>query len=338
MILLSVCLLLTLLRQNIFSLLLKREWRKKKEVEAILSSTEEPTFENTFVALDRAGELLGKVSSVFFGLASANTSPEMQAIQMEISPKLAAHGDEISLDPRLYEKLKIVYDNRDNFNLTDEELFLLENQYMALVRNGAGLSDEDKEKLKEFNQEISVIRVKLSNNVLAETNNYKLELSKEEDLAGLPESVIDQAAATAKESGLDGKWVFTTQKPSMLPFLQYSQNRKLRAKLYSAYINRANNNNDFDNKELLAKLFELRAEKANLLGYETHSHLVLEPRMAKEPANVYEFIDEVWEKALPVPKSDRGQMQEIINREGGDFKLASSDWWYYAEKLQKREI
>lgn len=309
----------------------------KKEVEAILSSTDEPTFENTFEALDRAGELLGKVSSVFFGLASANTSPELQSIQMEISPKLAAHGDEISLDPRLYEKLKIVYDNRDSFKLTDEQLFLLENQYMGLVRNGAGLSDEDKTRLKEFNQEISILRVKLSNNVLAETNNFKLELSREEDLAGLPESVRDQAAATAKESGLEGKWVFTTQKPSMLPFLQYSQNRKLRAKLYSAYLNRANNNNDFDNKELLAKLFELRAEKAKLLGYETHSHLVLEPRMAKEPANVYEFIDEVWEKALPVAKRDRGQMQEIINREGGDFKLASSDWWYYAEKLRKEK-
>jgi len=309
----------------------------KNNVEAILSSTEEPTFENVFEALDRSGELLGKVSSVFFGLASANTSPELQAIQMEISPKLAAHGDEISLDPRLYEKLKAVYDNRESFNLTDEQMFLLENQYMGLVRNGAGLSDEDKTKLKELNQEISVIRVKLSNNVLAETNNYKLEISKEEDLAGLPESVIDQAAATAKESGLEGEFVFTTQKPSMIPFLQYSENRELRAKLYSAYLNRANNDNDFDNKELLAKLFELRAEKAELLGYKTHSHLVLEPRMAKEPANVYEFIDRVWEKALPVAKSERDQMQEIIDREGGNFKLASSDWWYYAEKLRKEK-
>jgi peptidyl-dipeptidase Dcp len=309
----------------------------KKSVEAILANTDEPTFENTFVALDEAGDLLGRVSSVFFGLSSANTSPEIQAIQMEISPKLAAHGDEISLDPRLYQKLKVLYDNRESFGLNDEQLFLLENQYMGLVRNGAGLSDEDKETLKKFNQEISIIRVKLSNNVLAETNGFKLELSKEEDLSGLPESVVAQAAATARENDLEDKWVFTTQKPSMIPFLQSSDNRKLRAKLYSAYTNRANNDNDFDNKVLLAQLFELRADKAALLGYDTHSHLVLEPRMAKEPANVYSFIDQVWEKAVPVAKNERKQMQAIIDREGGDFKLASSDWWYYSEKLRKEK-
>lgn len=310
---------------------------QKKAVEAILSSSEEPTFENTFEALDRSGDLLAKVSSVFFGLASANTTPEIQSIQMEISPKLAAHADEISLDPRMYEKLKILYEKRDDMNLTEEQMFLLENQYMGLVRNGAGLSDEDKGKLKEMNQEISVLRVKLSNNVLAETNKFKLVLSKEEDLAGLPESVIAQAAATAKDNDLEGKWVFTTQKPSMIPFLQYSDNRKLRAKLYSAYTNRANNDNDFDNKELLASLFEIRAEKAKLLGYKTHSHLRLEPRMAKEPAKVYEFIDKVWAKALPVAKKERDEMQAIIDREGGNFKLASSDWWYYAEKLRKEK-
>ncbi|MEE4117025.1 MAG: M3 family metallopeptidase [Marinilabiliaceae bacterium] len=308
----------------------------KKEVEAILSSTEEPTFENTFVALDRAGELLSKVSTVFFGLSSANTSPEIQEIQMEISPKLAAHNDEISLDPRLYEKLKALYDKRDKFNLTDEELFLLESQYMALVRNGAGLSDEDKEKLKAYNQEISILRVKLQNNVLAETNSYMLEIKNKEDLAGLPDAVIATAAETAKQKDKEG-WIFTTQKPSMIPFLQYSENRDLRKKLYNAYTSRANNDNDYDNKELLAKLFEIRAERAALLGYDTHSHLVLEPRMAKEPANVYSFIDQVWEKALPVAKNEVKMMQEIINREGGDFKLAASDWWYYSEKLRKEK-
>ncbi len=310
---------------------------QKASVEAILVSTEEPTFENTFVALDQAGDLLSKVSSVFFGMSSANTSPEIQAIQMEISPKLAAHSDEISLDPRLYKRIKAVYDNRESFDLSDEELFLLESQYMGLVRNGAGLSDEDKEKLKAFNQEISVVRVKLGNNVLAETNSFELVISDKEDLAGLPETVIATAATTAKASEKEGNWVFTTQKPSMLPFLQYSTKRDLRKKLYDGYINRANNDNDNDNKELLASLFEVRAERASLLGYETHSHLVLEPRMAKEPANVYEFIDKVWEKALPVAKNERAMMQSIIDREGGDFKLEASDWWYYAEKLRKEK-
>lgn len=309
----------------------------KANVEAILSSTEEPTFENTFVALDRAGEQLSKVSSVFSGLSSANTTPEIKAIQMEISPKLAAHSDEINLDPRLYARLKVVYDKRDSFDLSDEEMFLLESDYMGLVRNGAGLSDEDKDKLKAYNQEISIIRVKLGNNVLDETNSFQLLISDEKDLDGLSEAVVAGAAATAKERGNEGKWVFTTQKPSMIPFLQSSTNRVLRKKLYDAYINRANNNNDSDNKELLATLFEIRAERAELLGYKTHSHLVLEPRMAKEPANVYEFLDEVWDRALPVGKKESAMMQAIIDREGGDFKLEASDWWYYAEKLRKEK-
>ncbi len=295
---------------------------EKENVEVILSSTDEPTWENTIVALDVAGLDLERVSSVFFSQTSANTNPELQEIQMEISPKLAAHGDEISLDPRLFEKIKVIYGNRENFDLTDEESFILENLYMGLVRNGADLSPEKKEKLKEYNQEISVLRVKLNNNVLAETNEFKLELVNEEDLAGLSESIIATASATAKADNLEG-WVFTTQKPSMIPFLQNSENRELRAKLYNAYINRGNNDNDYDNKENLAKLFEIRAERASLLGYKTHSHLVLEPRMAKEPANVYTFIDRVWKEALPVAKSERDAMQKIIDREGSGFSSSA---------------
>ncbi|MCD4737598.1 MAG: M3 family metallopeptidase [Bacteroidales bacterium] len=309
---------------------------EKKNVEAVLSGTDEPTWENTIVPLDKTGLDLDRVISVFFSQTSVNTNPDLQAIQMEISPKLAAHGDEITLDPRLFEKVKVIYNNRDNFDLTEEEIFILENLYKGLVRNGADLSPEKKETLKELNQEISVLRVKLNNNVLAETNEFKLELSNEEDLAGLPESVIATAAEAAKANELEG-WVFTTQKPSMLPFLQYSENRELRSKLYNAYINRANNDNDYDNKENLARLFEIRAERAGLLGYETHSHLVLEPRMAKEPANVYAFLDRVWKEALPVAKNERDAMQKIIDEEGGDFKLAASDWWYYAEKLRKEK-
>ncbi len=309
---------------------------EKENVEALLSNTEEPTWENTIVPLDNAGLELERVSSVFFSQTSTNTNSELQEIQMEISPRLAAHGDDIALDPRLFEKIKVIYNNRDNFDLTDEESFILENLYMGLIRNGADLPPEKKEKLKELNQEISVLRVGLNNNVLAETNGFKLELTNEEDLTGLPESVIATAAETAKANDLEG-WVFTTQKPSMLPFLQYSENRKLRSKLYNAYINRANNNNDYDNKENMGRLFELRAERAGLLGYETHSHLVLEPRMAKEPANVYAFLNRVWEKALPVSKNERDAMQKIIDKEGAGFKLAASDWWYYAEKLRKEK-
>ncbi len=306
----------------------------KKEVEAILSNKDEPTYENTVVALDRAGELLSKVSNVFFNLTSANTSPELQKIEMEISPKLAAHSDEINLDPRLFERLKSVYENREKFNLTDEELFLLENSYKSLIRNGAALDPEKKEELKAYNQELSVLRVKFNQNVLAETNNYKLVISRKEDLAGLPEAVIEGAAETATAGGMEGQWVFTTQKPSMIPFLQYSENRKLRSKLYNAYANRANNDNDHDNKEILARIMELRADRAELLGYPNHASLVLEPRMAGNPGNVYKLLDRLWEAGLPVAKRERGEMQKIIDRENGGFKLAASDWWYYAEKLR----
>jgi len=308
-----------------------------KEVEAILANNREPSFENTIVAMDKSGLLLNKVSTVFYGLTSANTNPELQKIQMDIAPRLAAHNDEIRLNPELFKRIKSVYENKEKFKLTDEELFILENAYRELVRNGANLPPEEKEKLMELNQKISVLGVTLNNNVLAETNDYKLVISKEEDLAGLPEAVIEGAADAAKANGMEGSWIFTTQKPSMLPFLQYSENRKLRAKLYDAYTNRANNNNNYDNKESLAQLFELRAERAALLGYETHSHLVLEPRMAKEPSKVYEFLDQVWEKAIPVAESEVKQMQAIINREGGKFKLQASDWWYYAEKLRKEK-
>jgi len=310
---------------------------EKEEVEKILSNPDEPTFENTVVAMDKTGLLLEKVSSVFFGLSSANTNPELQQVQMEVSPKLSAHSDEINLDPRLFERIKSVYMNREKFNLTDEEEFILENIYLGLVRNGADLPPEQKEKLKEMNQELSVLRVKITQNVLAETNGFKMVISDEADLAGLPESVVKAAADAASARELEGKWVFTTQKPSMLPFLTYSENRNLRAKLYSGYTLRGNNENDYDNKELIAKMMEIRANRAALLGYQTHSHLVLEPRMAKEPENVYTLLDRLWSSALPAAKKDLVEMQKIADAEGADFKIASSDWWYYSEKLRKQQ-
>ncbi len=310
---------------------------EKTEVEAILSNSEEPTFENTITALDNAGKLLNKVLYVFSGLSSANTGTELQEIQMDISPKLAQHSDEINLDPRLFDRVKAVYDNKEKFGLTNEEEFILENIYKNLVRNGAALDPEDKEELKKMNQRLSVLQVEFDQNVLAETNNYILEISKEEDLAGLPEAVISAAAEAAQARGLEGEWVFTTQKPSMLPLLQYSVNPKLRERLYNAYLNRANNNNDYDNKEILADIMEIRADRANLLGYKTHSHLVLEPRMAGNPDNVYDLLNTLWNAALPAAKKDLAEMQKIADREGNGYKIKASDWWYYAEKLRKEK-
>ena len=311
---------------------------QKKEVESILENKKEPTFENTILAMDNTGKLLSRVTYTFFGLSSANTSPELQAVQMEISPRLAEHSDEISLDPRFFKRVEAVYNNRGNFDLTKEEAFLLENIYKELVRTGSALEPEKKEKLKEMNQRLSVLRVEYNQNVLAETNNYLLEISKEEDLAGLPEAVVNAAAEEAASRGMDGKWVFTTQKPSMLPFLQYSEKPKLRAKLYYAYLNRGNNNNDYDNKNVLAEMMEIRADRARLLGYETHSHLVLEPRMAKEPENVYDLLNTLWKAAMPAAKEDLVAMQKIADREEAGISIKSSDWWYYAEKLRKEKF
>lgn len=308
----------------------------RKELAAITGNTESPTFENTIEAYDAMGDLLSKVSSVFFELTGTNTNDELQAIEMEISPVLSAYSDEILLDPKLFERIKSVYDNRASFNLTDEQLFILDNMYKGFVRNGANLNTADQEKLKEINQRLSVLTVQFDQNVLAETNDFKMFV-EEKDLVGLPEAVIATAAESAAEAGQPGKWLFTTQRPSMYPFLQYSPNRELRKKLYDAYLNRGNNGNENDNNAIFAEVVKLRAEKAKLLGYKTHADLVLESRMAKTPENVYNLLDNLWEKSLVVAKKEVAEMQQIIDREGGNFKLEASDWWYYAEKLRKQK-
>ncbi len=305
----------------------------KQEVEEIINNPEEPTYENTIVALDKSGELLGKVSSVFFSQSGANTNDSLQQIQMEISPLLAAHADEISLNPKVFERIKAVYKNKDKFDLTDEELFLLENQYKGFVRNGANLPADKKEELKAINQQLSTLGVQFNQNLLAETNDFKMVLD-EKDLDGLTESVKAAGASEAKAAGLDGKYIYTIQRSSMYSFLTHSERRDLREKLYYAYTHRGDNNNDKDNKAIVEKIMKLRAERAKLLGYKTHAHLTLEPRMAGTPDKAIELLDQLWEKALVVAKQERDQMQQMIYEEGNKFKLKSWDWWYYAEKIR----
>jgi peptidyl-dipeptidase Dcp len=308
----------------------------RTEIENIANSKSEPTFQNTIETFDKAGELLTKVSSVFFSQSSANTNDSLQKVEVEVSPLLSAYRDEILLNSALFTRVKSVYDNQAKFNLTSEQKFLLENLYKSFVRNGANLNKQDQDTLKKLNQRLSVLTVKFSQNVLAETNNFKLFVNKE-DLKGLPESVIAMAAEKAKEAGQDGKWAFTTQRPSIFPFLQYSPDRSLREKLFNAYTNRGNNGNEFDNNKILAEIVRLRAERAKLLGYKTHSHFVLEPNMAKVPENVFNLLNSLWEKAIPIAKNEVVEMQKIIDKEGGKFKLEPSDWWYYAEKLRKEK-
>jgi peptidyl-dipeptidase Dcp len=304
------------------------------EIEKIVNDKQDPTFENTIETYDKSGQLLTNVSSVFFSQTSANTNDSLQKIEIEVSPKLAGFRDEIMLNPGLFRKVKSVYDNQARFNLNPEQKFLLENLYKGFVRNGANLNKKDQDTLKVLNRKLSVLTVKFNQNVLAETNGYKMYVNKE-DLTGLPESVTAAAAEASKESGQEGKWVFTTQRPSMFPFLTYSENRKLRKQIYDAYTNRGNNGNEFDNNKILAEIVKLRADRAKLLGYKTHADFALELRMAKTPENVFKLLDNLWGKAIPVAKSEVAEMQKIIDKEGGKFKLEPSDWWYYAEKLRK---
>lgn len=308
----------------------------RKDIEALVKNQAEPDFDNTIGVLDKAGELLTRVSLVFFAQASANTSDSLQDIEMEISPKLAGYNDEIRMNPGLFKRVKQVYDNQERFNLNPEQKFMLENLYKEFVRNGANLNKEDQDTLKKINQQLSVLGVKFNQNVLEETNNYKLFVGKD-GLAGLPESIVSAAGETSKAAGKEGNWAFTTQRPSIFPFLQYSENRELRSELFKAYTSRGNNGNEFDNNKVLAEIVALRAQRAKLLGYKTHSDLVLEPRMAKNPENVLSLLNNLWGKAVPVAQKEVKEMQKIIDKEGGKFNLEPSDWWYYAEKVRKEK-
>lgn len=307
------------------------------EIEAIVNQPEAPDFYNTLEAMAYSGELLDQVAAIFFGQLSANTSTEMQDLAEEISPLLSEHSDNISLNPGLFKRVKAVYDQQDKSQLSDEQEFLLENVYKDFVRSGANLPAEQQTELKDINQQLSMLTLKFDQHVLDENNAFQLVIDNEADLAGLPTSVVQMAAQQATEASEAGKWVFTLQKPSMIPFLQYADNRELRRQLYQAYLNRGNHDNELDNKKLLSDIINLRIRKAHLLGYPTYADYVLEERMAKTPDNVMKFLNQVWEAALPVAQGEVAQMQEIIDTEGGGFKLQSWDWWYYAEKLRKQK-
>jgi len=308
-----------------------------KEIDAIVNNTEAPTFENTLVAMEKTGELLNKVSRIFFHLNDADTSDTRKAIANDVTPLLSKHRNSISLNEKLFQRVKTVHEDKDKLNLNLEQKKLLEETYKAFVRSGANLKPEEKERVKKINEELSILSLKFSNNLLSETNGFKMYIEKEEDLAGLPQPVKNAAAAAAERDGQKGKWLFTPHRPSWTPFLQYSTRRDLREKLYKGYIMRGDNNNEFDNKKIIAKIAALRVKKANIMGYKTHADFRLEVNMAKIPKNVYDFLNQIWEPALKMAKNERKTMQAMIDKEGGKFKLASWDWWYYTEKLRKQK-
>ena len=307
----------------------------KKEIDAIVNNKKTATFENTIAALDRCGELLNKVASVFYGQNSACTSDEMQAVSREISPLMSQHSDDITMNAALFKRVKYVYDHQSEEKLDKEQKKLLEETYKSFVRSGANLSADKQEQLRKLNQEISMLQLTFGQNMLAETNAFQLVIDNKDDLAGLPQNLIASAAEVAKERGLDGKWVFTLHNPSVMPFLQYSDRRELRERMYKGYISRGCQGGKNDSREVVKKLVKARLEKARLMGYEDYASMALDNRMAKTPEAVYELLDQVWKPALAKAKEELADIQEEMKKDGRDFTAEGWDWRYYADRAKR---
>ena len=307
-----------------------------EEIDQIANNPEQPTFENTLVELERTGKTLSKVADVFFNLLSSNTNEQMDKIAAEVSPKLSAHSDTISLNKKLFNRVHLVYEQRNELGLSTEQMRLVEETHKGFIRSGVQLDTQSMEKLTQINQELSSLSVQFDQNLLKETNEgYSLLIDDEIQLDGLPEDFRDQAAKLAEENGHDGKWMFKPTRVSMYPFLTYSTQRDLREKLYNSYIKRGDNDNDRDNKNLAIEMADLRLERANLLGYKTHADFVLENTMAKNTGRVKNLLDQVWEPGLSRAKKEVEEMQDLIQEEGGNFELAAWDWWHYSEKIRQ---
>lgn len=311
----------------------------KAEIDSIVNNPEAPTFENTIVAYDNSGELLNRVSSVFGSVSGVASSPEVLTLAKELSPLTSKHSSEIELNEGLFKRIKAVYEKRDSLKLDAEQMRLLTETYKDFVRNGADLPADKKEELKKIDEEISALHLAFGQNLLKETDAFKLVIEKEEDLKGLSENTIAAAAKRAeKDSTLKGKWVFGLDNPSVMPFLQQSENRDLRKKILEAYLNRCNNNNEQDNKEVIKKLLDLRLKKAHLMGYENFAQFQLETRMAKTPEAVYDLLNKLWKPALASAKREADDMRAIIKEEGGNFELEAADWRFYFEKAMNKKF
>ncbi len=319
-----------------------------EEIEAIVNNSENPTFANTLEELERSGKLLTKVSNVFYNLTGSNTNPELQELQRQLSPMMSAHYDKISLNEKLFERVNEVWKQREALNLTNEQLKLLEDTRKSFVRSGALLDAAQKTEISKINSKISELTTAFGQNLLAETNGFELILDKNE-LGGLSDGIIAAAAETAEEKMNNAeteadkekykdKYVFTPHRSSMYPFLTQSTNRDLRQELYKAYVQRGDNGNETDNKKIAAEIAKLRAERAKLMGYETHAHFVLEERMLKTPEEVFDLLMKLWKPALNRAKAEVADMQKVVDAEGHDFKIAAWDWWQYSEKVRKAKF
>ena len=306
-----------------------------EEIDAIVNNPETPTFQNTILPFDKSGETLDRVSNVFFNILECNSDDELLALAEQVMPMLSKHGDAISMNPKLFERIDYVYQHRDEMGLDDQQIRVVEKYHQDFVRSGAALDDEKKAELSQINEQLSTLSLQFGNNLLKENSGYKLVIENEADLAGLPQGSIDAAAQQAKADGMEGKWVFTLSKPSLIPFLQYADNRDLRQQMYTAYYNRGDNGNEYDNKELIKQMLQLRQQKARLLGYDNHANFVLAVNMAHDAATVDKFLEDIFNPAQQLAKRELAEMQAIADKEGAGFKLQGWDWWYYAEKLRK---
>ena len=305
------------------------------EIDAITSNKDEATFENTILAYDDAGQMLAQTELVFGMLCAAETNDRMQALQEQAMPLLAAHRDKIRLDDKLFARVKEVYDRRAALELDAEQMRLLQKTYDSFVRAGALLGPEQKARLKEINGQLSLTAVKFGNNILAENNNFVLEL-KSDELDGLPAGIRDAAREKARQMGKGDKWVFTLHKPSLIPLLTYSTKRDLREKIYKAYLNRCNNGDEYDNKQLINDFIRLRTEKAHLLGYPSYAAYVVADEMAGTTDAVYGLLAQIWEPALERAKGELSEMNTLLQKDIPGATFESWDWWYYAEKLRKQ--
>lgn len=305
----------------------------KADIDAIVANTDAPTFENTIVALEQSGKNLNKVSGIFFNLQSADTNDEMDAIAEEVSPLVTECSMYISLNEALFERIKAVYEQRESLGLEPDQMRLLTETYKSFARNGANLSAEDKAVYGKYQEELSLLELQFSKNVLAATNAYTLHLTDEADLAGLPEFVKDLGASAAQEKGLDG-WVYDLSQPSYSPFMTYSSRRDLREQIYRAYNTKAVGG-EFDNLENCKRIVELRIKIANILGYETYADYALENRMAKNTATVNAFLDELLEPSVPAARKEVSQIYEYAVANGfEDSELRPWDWSYWTEKYK----
>ena len=318
-----------------------------EEIDVIVNNPEDPTFANTIEELERTGKLLSKVGRVFSNLASSNTNPKLQELQRDLSPMLSAHYDKISLNEGLFNRVDAIWQNRENLDLTREQTKLLNDTRKGFVRSGALLSEDQKDRISEINSKISGLSTSFGQNLLAETNGFELILEAS-DLEGLSDGVI-AAAADAASQKMDAaesdeekdkyndKYVFTPHRSSMYPFLTESTRRDLREKLYNSYVMRGDNNNDTDNKKTAAQIAKLRSERAQIMGYKTHAHFILDDNMLKTPEEVYDLLNKLWKPAVKRAKVEVADMQAVSDAEGHDFKVAAWDWWHYSEKVRKEK-